>query len=105
VPGKKGGSAHFHMHEDNCNQQPEKEDFSDASSGTDFHSTHVTSVTYDKGLHNVTVVGSGTNNGVSVTFTIVAVDSSLVPPGSFSITLSDGYSNSGNLLSGSITLH
>jgi hypothetical protein len=39
-----------------------------------------------------------------VAFTIVAVDNSLVPPGMFSITLSDGYSNSGNLLGGSITL-
>jgi len=40
-----------------------------------------------------------------VAFTIVAVDSTLVPPGLFSITLSDGYSNTGNLLTGSITLH
>jgi len=39
-----------------------------------------------------------------VAFTIVAVDSSLVPPGLFSITLSDGYANGGSLLSGSITL-
>jgi len=42
---------------------------------------------------------------VSVGFTIVAVDSSLVAPGMFSITLSDGYSNSGHLLDGSITLY
>ena len=53
---------------------------------------------------NFTIAGLGTNNGLPVAFTIVAVDSSLVPPGLFSITLSDGYSNSGNLLDGSITL-
>jgi hypothetical protein len=46
----------------------------------------------------------GTNNGLPVAFTIVAVDSSLVPPGLFSITLSNGYGNSGNLLAGSVTL-
>ncbi len=104
-PGNKGGSAHFSFHEDDCNQQPEREDFSDASSGTDFHSTKVNSVAYDNVANTVTIAGLGTNNGFPVAFTIVAVDSSLVPPGLFSITLSDGYSNSGSLLSGSITLH
>jgi len=104
VPGSNGGSAHFHFHEGNCNQLPESEAFSDPSSGTDFQSTQVTVVTYDTVAHTVTIAGLGTNNGLPVAFTIVAVDSSLVPPGMFSITLSDGYSNSGNLLAGSITL-
>jgi hypothetical protein len=104
VPGNKGGSAHFHFHEDNCNLQPDSEDFSDPSSGTDFHSTQVTSVAYDTVTHTVTIAGLGTDNGLPVAFTIVGMDSSLVPPGLFSITLSDGYSNSGNLLTGSITL-
>ncbi len=103
-PGKNGGTAHFHFHHDDCNQQPESEDFSDPSSGTDFHSTQVTAVSYDGVAHTVTIAGLGTNNGLPVAFTIVAVDSSLVPPGMFSITLSDGYSNTGNLLTGSITL-
>jgi len=39
-----------------------------------------------------------------VAFTIVAVDSSLAPPGFFSIALSDGYNNSGSLLDGSVTI-
>jgi hypothetical protein len=55
--------------------------------------------------HSVTIAGLGTNNGSPVAFTIVAVDSSLVAPGMFSITLSNGYTNSGRLLDGSITLH
>src|SRR6266568_4826935 len=105
VPGKNGGTAHFHFHEDDCGQQPESEDFSDPDSGIDFHSTQVTAVTFDAVEHAVTIVGMGTNNGLPVAFTIVAVDSALVPPGMFSITLSDGYSISRNLLSGSITLH
>jgi hypothetical protein len=54
--------------------------------------------------HTVTIAGLGTNNSLPVAFTIVAVDSSLVPPGLFSITLSNGYSNSNNLLAGTITL-
>ena len=65
----------------------------------------VTSAAFDSVAHTVTFAGLGTNNGLLVVFTIVAVDSSLVPPGSFSITLSDGYINSGSLLDGSISLH
>lgn len=53
----------------------------------------------------MTLTGSGTDNGSPVTFTIVAADSSLAAPGLFSITLSDGYNNSGNLLDGSITVY
>jgi hypothetical protein len=104
-PGNKGGSAHFSFHEDDCNQQPESEDFSDPNSGTDFHSTQVNSVAYDNVAHTVTIAGLGTNNGLPVAFTIVAADSSLVTPGLFSITLSNGYSNSGHLLDGSITIY
>jgi hypothetical protein len=104
-PGKKGGSSHFRFHHDDCNQEPDTEDFSDPGSGTDFHSTKVTSATFDDVAHSVTIAGLGVNNGAQVAFTIVAVDSSLVPPGLFSITLSDGYTNSGHLLDGSITLH
>jgi hypothetical protein len=105
VPGKNRGTAKMDFHEDDCIQQSEKEDFSDPGSGIDFHSTQVTAVTYNDVAHSVTIVGLGTDNLLPVAFTIVAVDSTIVPPGTFSITLSDGYSNSGGLLSGIITLH
>ena len=65
----------------------------------------VKSVSYDNVAHTVTIAGLGTNNGLPVAFTIVAVDSSLVPPGMFSITLSNVYTNSGNLLDGNIARH
>jgi len=104
-PGKNGGKAHFSVHENDCNRQGDSEDFSDPGSGTDFHSTQVNSAIYDDVAHTVTITGLGTNNGLPVAFTIVAVDSSLVAPGMFNITLSDGYTNSGHLLDGSITLY
>jgi hypothetical protein len=105
VPGKKGGSASFQVHENNCNRQADTVAFSDPSSGTNFYSTQVNSVAYNDVAHTITMAGLGTNNGLPVAFTIVATDSSLVPPGFFSITLSSGYSNSGRLLDGSITLY
>ena len=103
--GREGGKASFHVHHDDCNQEPDREDFSDPESGTDFHSTKINSATFDDVAHSVTIAGLGTDNGLPVVFTIVAVDSSLVPPGLFSIILSDGYTNSGKLLDGSITVH
>jgi hypothetical protein len=122
--GRHGGRAYMHVHEDDCMEQPDREDYSDrdpsartnvahsvtiaglgTNNGVDFHSTQNTAVTYDNVAHSVTIAGLGTNNGSQVAFTIVMVDSSLVPPGFFSITLSDGYSNTGSLLAGAITLH
>ena len=105
ISGDHGGNAHFHFHHDDCDATGEDEDFNDPGSGTDFHSTQVTSVAFDNVAHTVTIAGLGTDNGLPVAFTIVAVDSSLLPPGAFSITLSDGYINSGALLDGSISLH
>jgi hypothetical protein len=105
MPGKNGGKASFSVHENDCNKSGDSANFNDLSSGTAFQSTKVTSVAYDGVAHSVTMTGLGTNNGLPVAFTIVAVDSTLVPPGMFSITLSNGYTDSGKLLDGSITLH
>ena len=103
--GHKGGKAHFHIHHDDCGASAESETYSDPGAGSNFQSTQVNSVTYDDIAQSMTIVGTGTDNGVSVAFTIVAVDSSLLPPGLFTITLSDGYTNTGTLVDGSISLH
>ena len=106
IQGENSGKASFHFDEDRCeDNDAEKVDASDPSGNMDFHSTQILSVGFDDLAHTVTITGLGTDNGLPVTFTVVAVDSSLVPPGLFSITLSDGYINSGNLLDGSILLH
>ncbi|MGI9104602.1 MAG: hypothetical protein ACR2IF_19340 [Terriglobales bacterium] len=102
--GKKGGKAQFAFNHDGCNQQ-DSASFTDSGAGVNFQATQVASATFDEVAHTVTLVGSGTDNGLPVTFTIIATDSSLVPPGLFSITLSDGYSNSSSLLDGSITVY
>jgi hypothetical protein len=102
--GKHGGKAQFNFNHDGCNQT-DSASFSDSDSGVNFQASQVTSATFDDVAHTVTLTGSGVNNSKQVTFTIIATDSSLVPPGLFSITLSDGYSNSGNLLDGSIAVY
>jgi hypothetical protein len=103
--GKRGGQAQFGFNYDDSDQPTGNASFSDAGSGVNFQSTQVTAATFDDVAHTATLTGTGTNNGSPVAFTIVAADSSLAPPGIFSITLSDGYTNTGNLLDGSITVY
>jgi hypothetical protein len=105
VNGKHGGQAQFSFNYDDSDQQAGSASFSDTGSGVNFQSTQITAATFDEVAHTVTLTGSGTDNGSPVTFTIVAADSSLAPPGLFSITLNNGYNDSGNLLDGSITVY
>jgi hypothetical protein len=79
-------------------------DANDPSGNMDFHSTQILSVAFDTIAHTITIVGTGTDNGLPVTFTAVGVDNGATNLDVFSLTLSDGYSNSGTLLDGFITL-
>jgi hypothetical protein len=69
-----------------------------------FHSTQILSVAFDDVAHSITIVGVGLNNGVPVTFTALGVDNGQTALDVFSLTLSDGYTNAGNLIDGSLTL-
>lgn len=102
--GKKSGSSQFNFNHDGCNHS-DSASFTDSGSGVNFQATQVTSAIFDDVAHSVTLTGTGTDNGLPVTFTIVAIDSSLAPPGLFSIALSDGYINSSNLTTGSIAVY
>jgi hypothetical protein len=106
IQGENSGHANFRFDEDACEgHDTEEVDAHDPSGNMAFHSTKILSVAFDNVAHSLVISGLGADNGVPVAFTIGAVDSSLASPGVFSITLSDGYTNSGNLTNGSITLH
>src|SRR5207245_181353 len=64
VPGKNSGEASFNLHQDDCDLQPPSVAFNDPNSGVNFQSTQMTSVTYDDVAHTVTIVGTGTDNGL-----------------------------------------
>jgi hypothetical protein len=109
--GKQGGEAHSHFHKRGCGSaDPAEEDDNvrhrDAGAGTDFQSTSITSSasTADAGSRTMTLVGTGTNNGLPVAFTATAVDNGALVPGVFTIVLSDGYTLTGALTSGAITV-
>jgi len=106
IAGASSGQARFHFHKDECDNDSDDEvDADDASGNMNFHSTQILSAGFDDAAHTVTITGLGTDNGLPVAFTAVGTDSSLVPPGLFTLTLSDGYSNTGALQDGSISIH
>ena len=73
--------------------------------GKDFQSTSIDSIAVNDLGNTMTIVGSGTSGGVPVGFVLVAVESTPLTPGWVSFTFSDGYSNAGTLIDGSILLH
>jgi hypothetical protein len=104
VSNGRGGKAHIHVDEDACEDGiPETVEESDSSTGDNFHSNRITGATFNDAVSNVTILGTGTHNGKPVAFTLVAVNG-VTGVGAFNLVLSDGYSVSGTLLSGSIQL-
>ena len=105
INGARSGKASFSMDEDRCeDNDPEDLHATDPDANMHFQSTQILSVVFDDATSSVTLVGNGTDNGNPVTFTAVAVDGP-AGIGTFSLTLSDGYTNRGTLLVGSILLH
>jgi hypothetical protein len=68
-----------------------------------FHSYRITSITVNDTTHTATIRGSGVNSGHTVEFTVV-VKQGRDAAATFSITLSDGYSNGGPLTHGQVEI-
>ena len=105
-----GDDKHFKVDEDQCEHDIGDDaggpdvTFSDPSAGVNFQSTQTQALVFDDATHTMTAIGTGFDNGTPVTFVVVAVDNGAGPLDTFSITLSDGYSISGNLAAGDVVL-
>jgi hypothetical protein len=105
-----GKKSHFHFHKrSSCDDPNDKENDnveSDDDSGSHFQSSSVNSSTYSiqDSSQVITLTGTGTHNGLPVSFTMVGVNYGDVAPGIFQITLTDGYVFNGILLDGSINI-
>ena len=99
------GKASFSMDEDHC-EDLDNEDLhaQDLSANMNFQSTQILAVIFNDAASSATLLGKGTDNGNAVTFAAVTVNGA-AGVGTFSLSLSDGYTNSGTLLDGSIQLH
>jgi len=78
----------------------------DQGSNDNFQSTGVNSATFTTAEESqtMTMLGTGTHNGMPVAFTMVAVDHGTIAPASFSLILSDGYAIAGPLVTGSVSI-
>jgi hypothetical protein len=101
----KSGTAHASFDADGCKDGDTNQvQASDPGASEDFKSTKVESVTFDDVAHSVTIFGTGLSNGKAVNFQLVAVDNGALP-GTLLLTLDDGYTLSGRLINGVVTLN
>ena len=105
IKGEFSGTASFNVDADQCEENDsDNVEVKDQSAGVDFHSTQILSVAFDDVNQTMTIVGQGVDNGLPVTFTAIEIDSLVPAQRAFEIDLSDGYSNFGELIDGTITL-
>jgi hypothetical protein len=99
------GKASFSMDKDHCEDLDQDGlQAQDAGANMNFQATDVQSAVFNDATNSLTLLGNGMNNGYPVTFAAVAVHGA-AGVGAFTLTLSDGYTNTGTLLDGSIELH
>lgn len=107
------GDGDFKVDNDNCEETGQggngeggdNVQSTNRGDGKDFQSTTIDSTTFDDVANTVTITGLGTSGGNPVAFTVVTLESTLTRPGWVSLAFSDGYTNSGTLVDGSVVLH
>ena len=100
------GEGNFAFDNDKCKDgDPNQVSSTNRGDGQNFQSTQITSSTFDAATNTVTIIGVGTSNGVPVSFTFVALETTPTTPGWVSFTFSDGYTTAGTLIDGNILLH
>jgi hypothetical protein len=101
-----GHKHHGKFHDDSCENGGGRVEDDDGDSGKHFESTSVNSATFTFNADSeiLTMVGSGLDNGIPVGFTMIAVDYGGVTPAIYSLTLTNGRTFTGALVSGSLLL-
>ena len=102
----KHGHAHFNGKGCEGGSQGGDVEESDQNSGDNFQSDSVSSAifTQDESSQTLTMVGTGTHNGLPVAFSVVSVDNGTLAPALFSLVLSDGYVITGTVVNGTVTI-
>ncbi len=102
-----GGHGQAHFHKQGCEKQDADDvEQDDSEQGHHFRSTSVNAAEFNTvdGGRSVTITGIGTDNGLPVAFTIMAIDYDGVLPPSYSIILSNGYAFAGEFVSGTMSV-
>jgi len=105
IKGRGKGNEKFNVQAHRCKDgSPDQISSSDPDVGMNFSSTQILAKVFDLGSNSATIIGTGTDNSTPVTFVAVVVDNGSGSTDTFSLTLSDGYSNAGTLIDGNVTV-
>jgi hypothetical protein len=104
VEGNDSHKGHMHFHKNSCDGSNDDVEEDDDNSGEHFKSTSTDSATFtpDENSQTVTMIGTGLHNGLPVGFTMIAVDNQGLAPAVFTLILTDGYSITGSVTSGTV---
>jgi hypothetical protein len=103
---KDGHTHHATIHQNDCETDHGQVQDDDRDSGKHFESTSTDSATYNSNANTttLTMIGTGLDDGLPVGFTMVAVDYGGVAPAIYTLTLTDGRTFTGTLVSGLLQL-
>jgi hypothetical protein len=101
-----GHRHHVHFHHDSCEDRRGDVVDDDRDSGKHFESNSVNSATFtsDANSQTLTMVGTGLDGGLPVGFTMIGVDYGGVTPAIYTLTLTNGRTVMGTLVSGSLLI-
>jgi hypothetical protein len=99
------GSFNLEVKVDTAGHIGGKAAYRDSAGGVDFRTSLITSATFNG--QTVSFKGTGTNNNIATSFTIIVQDNGEPGAGkdTFAITLGTGYSKAGTLQGGNIQVH
>jgi len=103
VENGSGGHGHTKFHKHGCSKgSDDSVQHSDSQQGHNFQSTSVDAAVYSTAAdgRTVSITGTGTDNGLPVAFTMIAVDHDGALPATYSLVLSDGYIFVGTVTNG-----
>ena len=98
---------HGRFHHDECeNGHPGDVEDDDNDSGKHFESTSTNSATFTSSANSqtLTMIGTGLDDGIPVGFMLVAVDYGGVTPAIYTLTLTNGRTFTGTLVTGSLAI-
>ena len=107
VESASGGHSHTQFHKHGCGKDAtDSVQHQDDQQGHNFQSTSVDAVAFSTAAdgRTATMTGTGLDNGLPVTFTLVAVDHDGLLPATYSLVLSDGYAFIGTVVNGSMSV-
>ena len=107
VQSASGGHSHGKFHKHGCGEDAaDSVSHQDDQQGHSFQSSSVDAAAFTTAAdgRTATMTGTGLDNGLPVTFTLVVVDHDGLIPATYSLVLSDGYAFIGTVVSGSISV-